>query len=202
MAASPLDVTFRRDLIGPRLTAWNALIQRLESVQLSTGIDEFRWNLHPNGKFYVGSIYKAIIQSDVPVKIPLKPEIPGWYLRRGVILTKDNLVKCNWHGSTQCVFCHYDETITTYSRFARSIWSLIQVASSMYSPTSVANIFGNWLHGIDLRFMTLLRVERLLWYGRYGYVEMTKFLMTKIVLSYRLSTDVPVFSVCGHLCSG
>jgi hypothetical protein len=67
MAASPLDVTFRRDLIGPRLTSWNALIQRLDSIQLSTGPDEFRWNLHSNGKFSVGSMYKAIIQSDVPI---------------------------------------------------------------------------------------------------------------------------------------
>jgi hypothetical protein len=45
MAISPLDVTFRRDLLGPRLTAWNALLQRLESIQLSPGPDEFRWNL-------------------------------------------------------------------------------------------------------------------------------------------------------------
>jgi hypothetical protein len=54
-------------------------------------------------------MYKAIIQSDVPInsnkkiwkmKIPLKTKIFGWYLRRGVILTKDNLVKRNWHGST------------------------------------------------------------------------------------------------------
>jgi hypothetical protein len=67
MAASPPDVMFRRDLIGPRLTVWNALIQRLDSVQLSTGPNEFRWNLHPNGKFSVGSMYKAIIQSDVPI---------------------------------------------------------------------------------------------------------------------------------------
>jgi hypothetical protein len=29
----------------------------------------------------------------------------------------------------------------------------------MYPPTSVANIFGNWLHGIDLRFKTLIKVR-------------------------------------------
>jgi hypothetical protein len=29
----------------------------------------------------------------------------------GVILTKDILVKRNWHGSTRCVFCQHDETI-------------------------------------------------------------------------------------------
>jgi hypothetical protein len=159
--------------LGPRLVAWNALLQRLDSIQLSNGTDEFRWNLHPNGKFSVGSLYKAIIQSNIPVnsnkkiwkmKIPLKTKIFGWYLRRSVILTNDNLVKRNWHGSTQCVFCHQDETINHLffqCRFARSIWSLIQVASSLYPPTSVANIFGNWLHDIDLRFRTLIRVGAL-----------------------------------------
>jgi hypothetical protein len=50
MATSPPDVTFRRDLIGPRLVAWNVLIQCLDSIQLSAGPDEFHWNLYPNGK--------------------------------------------------------------------------------------------------------------------------------------------------------
>jgi hypothetical protein len=62
------------------------------------------------------------------------------------------------------VFCHQDETINHLFfqyRFVRSIWSLIQVASSLYPLTSVANIFGNWLHGINLRFQTLIRVGAL-----------------------------------------
>jgi hypothetical protein len=152
---------------------WNALLQRLDSIQLSAGPDKFCWNLHPNRKFSVGSLYKAIILCDIPVnsnkkiwkmKIPLKTKIFCWYFRRGVILTKDNIVKRNWHGSTQCVFCHQDETINhlfLQCRFARSIWSLIQIALSLYPPTSVTNIFGNWLHGIDLRFRTLNRVGAL-----------------------------------------
>jgi hypothetical protein len=35
----------------------------------------------------------------------------AWYLRRGVILTKDNLVKCNWQGCMKCFFYHEEETI-------------------------------------------------------------------------------------------
>jgi hypothetical protein len=104
MATSPPTVTFRRDLIGPRLLACNALLLRLESIQLSEGQDEFRWNLQSNGKFSVSSLYNAIIQPEIPVdknkkiwkmKIPLKIKIFGWYLCRGVIQTKDNLVKRN-----------------------------------------------------------------------------------------------------------
>jgi hypothetical protein len=99
------------------------------------------------------------------MKIPLKNKNKiGWYLLRGVILTKDNLAKQNWYGSSRCVFCHQDETIKHLffqCRFARSIRSIIQVASSMYPPTNVANVFGSWLHGIDLMFRTLIRVGAL-----------------------------------------
>jgi hypothetical protein len=58
-------------------------------------------------------------------------------------------------------FCSQDETIKHlffHCNFARSIWSVIQVASGLYTPTSIANIFENWLHGIDYKYMILLRV--------------------------------------------
>jgi hypothetical protein len=173
MATSPPDVTFRRDLIGQRLVAWNALLRRLATIQLSSGPDEFRWNLLKNGEFSVDSMYNALIHLDVPVdnnkmiwkmKIPLKTKVFGWYLHRGVILTKDNLAKRNWHGNQSCVFCHHDETIKHLffqCRFARSIWSIIQIASTLYPPRNVANIFGNWLNGVDNRFRTLIRVGAL-----------------------------------------
>jgi hypothetical protein len=137
MATSPPDVTFRRDLIGQRLVAWNAFLQRLATVQLSSGPDEFHWNLLKNGEFSVDSMYNTLIHLDVPVdnnkmiwkmKIPLKTKVFGWYLRRGVILTKDNRAKRNWHGNKSCIFCHHDETIKHLffqCRFTRSIWSII-----------------------------------------------------------------------------
>jgi hypothetical protein len=37
------------------------------------------------------------------MKILFKTKKIGWYLRQGVILTKNNLVKRNWHGSNRCV---------------------------------------------------------------------------------------------------
>jgi hypothetical protein len=80
-------------------------------------------------------------------------------LCKGVILTKDNLAKRNWHGSKKCVLT--DETIKHlffHYRFARSIWSVIQVASTLYPPQSITNIFGNWLNDIDPRFTKHIRV--------------------------------------------
>jgi hypothetical protein len=134
MHNSPSNMAFRRDILGPRLESWNSLLQRLERVQLMQGSDVVRWNLNESGKFSVDSMYKALIQSDTPVftnkkiwsmKIPLKTKIFAWYLRRGIILTKDNLVKRNWQGSKKCVFCHHDETIDHLffnCQFARSVW--------------------------------------------------------------------------------
>jgi hypothetical protein len=83
------------------------LLLRLANIQLTTRKDIFRWNLHENGKFLVASLYNALILPDLPIhdnkkiwtmKISLKNKIFAWYLRRGVILTKDNLIKRNWHG--------------------------------------------------------------------------------------------------------
>jgi hypothetical protein len=71
----------------------------------------------------------------------------------GVILTKDNRIKRNWLGSKKCVFCTQNETIKHLffqCSFARSIWSVIQ---GLYLPTSIANIFGHWVHGIDYKYM-------------------------------------------------
>jgi hypothetical protein len=74
-------VTFRMSLIGPRLVSWEALLQRLANVQLTNRKNEFRWNLHENGKFSVASMHNAMIVSHLPVldnkkiwmmKIPLK----------------------------------------------------------------------------------------------------------------------------------
>jgi hypothetical protein len=117
-------------------------------------------------------MYNALIQPDLPVnkinnnrlwklKIPLRIKVFGWYLRKGVILTKDNLARWNWNGSKACVFCHQDETIKHlffHCRFARSIWSVIQVGSTLFPPRSITNIFGNWLNGINNRFKKHIRV--------------------------------------------
>ena len=156
LSTSPPNVSFRRDVLGARLASWQALQERLANIQLVDGHDEFRWNLHENGKFSVDSMYKALLHSEIPtyennkniwkMKTPLKVKIFAWYLRRSVILTKDNLLKRNWHGSSKCYFCNHDETIKHLffdCLFARSIWSTIQIASTLYPPTSIANIFGN-----------------------------------------------------------
>jgi hypothetical protein len=170
LGSNPPNVMFRRTLFGPRLVNWEALLLQLANIQITSGKDIFGWNLLENGKFSVAFMYNALTLPDVPVydnkkiwkmKIPLKNKIFAWYLCRGVILTKDNLIKRNWHGNKTCVFCSQDETIKHlffHCNFARSIWSVIQAAFGLYTPTIITNIFRNWLHGIDYKYMILLRV--------------------------------------------
>lgn len=38
------------------------------------------------------------------IKVPLKVKIFLWFLYKGASLTKDNLVKRNWHGNEKCCF--------------------------------------------------------------------------------------------------
>lgn len=138
--------------------------------------DEFRWNLSSNGQFTVKSHYLALIHSDVPyinkrlwkLMVPLKVKVFLWYLRRGVVLTKDNLAKRNWQGNQDCCFCHCKETIKHLffeCHFARSVWTIIHVASGIRPPHHVSHMFSGWLTGVqkDLQLYVLLGAAATCW---------------------------------------
>ncbi|WVZ58599.1 hypothetical protein U9M48_008856 [Paspalum notatum var. saurae] len=116
--------SWRQTLFGSRLAAWNDYLTQED--------DAFYWNLTQSGQFSVKSHYQALIKNEVPnlnkrlwkLKAPLKIKVLLWYIRRGVILTKDNLAKRNWHGDKFCCFCHKPETIKHLffeRRFARMV---------------------------------------------------------------------------------
>uniref|UniRef100_A0ACD5YIW8 Uncharacterized protein n=1 Tax=Avena sativa TaxID=4498 RepID=A0ACD5YIW8_AVESA len=63
----PPNVSFRRSLIEPRLVSCNNLLLRLSTIQLSDGVDVFKWKLLESGKFSVGSLYRALVQPDILV---------------------------------------------------------------------------------------------------------------------------------------
>jgi hypothetical protein len=71
---------------------------------LTEGSEVFHWNLNTNKILSVESMYRVLVDTIVPVdnnhkiwklKVPLKIKFFAWYLRRGVILIKDNLAKQN-----------------------------------------------------------------------------------------------------------
>jgi len=71
-----------------------------------------------------------------------------WYLQRGVILTKDNLVRKNWKGSLKCCFYNCNESITHLlfdCHHAKEIWRIVYLATGLTPPRSVFHMLGNWL---------------------------------------------------------
>ena len=163
------NLSWRRDLIGNNLAAWNNLATRLAALNLSQEDDEFKWDLDPSGVFSVKTHYRALINRNVPydnkklwkLKTPLKIKIFLWYLRRGVVLTKDNLARRNWQGSQKCCFCHENETIQHLffdCRLSKMVWSMVHAAWGIRRPSSVANLFGGWLNGIPKQFKNLILV--------------------------------------------
>ena len=101
------------------IKAWNELLLRIINVHLSSQNDIFRWKLNKPGLFSAQTFYAALIGNYRVtnkhffwlLQIPLKVKIFLWYLKKRVVLTKDNLLKRNWRGSNKCCFCIKEETI-------------------------------------------------------------------------------------------
>jgi hypothetical protein len=68
-------------------------------VRLNDQNDVFTWNLHQNGIYTIHSRYLVLINNGMAninkqlwrVKIPLKIKIFMWYIKKEVVLMKDNL---------------------------------------------------------------------------------------------------------------
>ena len=93
------------------------------------------------------------------LRVPLKIKIFMWYLIKGVVLTKDNLVKRNWQGNIKCGFCDSNETIQHLfinCHFAYYIWRLIACCFGLRPPRSIRHIFGSWLIQVDSKTKNLI----------------------------------------------
>jgi hypothetical protein len=117
LSTTLLNVSFRRDLVGDSWDKWLELVRNVLMVNLNDHKESFICTANKN--FSVRNMYNDIVlREGTPVncwawkaKIPLKIKIFLWYLRNGVVLTKDNLVKRHWKGCTKCCFCAEQETI-------------------------------------------------------------------------------------------
>jgi hypothetical protein len=83
-------------------------------------------------------------------------------LYKKLILTKYYLAKRWWTRCTKFVICGYQETIDhlfiSYS-FACLVWKVVHFTYNITPPTSVSNLFGNWLNGIDRKIKARICVE-------------------------------------------
>jgi len=95
------------------------------------------------------------------IKVPLKIKFFLWYLKKGVILTKDNLAKRNWKGDKKCCFCNNDESIQHLffeCHVAKFVWNVVFVTFGIVPPSSITNMLGTWLRGFNLRSRKLLLI--------------------------------------------
>jgi hypothetical protein len=132
-STTPLNVAFRRSLVGGNLQAWYEVVAMVADAQLINHRDRFVWGLHQNGLFSVKSMYRAVLTVQaIPyntliwkLKLPLKIKVFLWYLYKGVILTKDNLARRQWQGDRKCCFCSSQESIQHLffdCHFAKFVW--------------------------------------------------------------------------------
>ena len=144
LASVPLNISFRRNLAGRNLRDWHRIVASLQDVNLQEERDVFIWTLHSSGSFSVKSLYAALINNGVRVsqdlwqiKIPTRIKIFLWYLKRGVILTKDNLAHHNWNGDKRCCFCHCPETIQHLffqCYYAKFLWRVVHLMFGISPP--------------------------------------------------------------------
>jgi hypothetical protein len=102
------------------------------------------------------------------VKLPLKFKIFLWYLNKGVVLTKDNLVKRNWKGDERCVCCGAKESIQHLffdCQMARLVWGAVSITFGFITPYSMSSMFGCWLKSFhsNVRKMMLIGVAAVCW---------------------------------------
>jgi hypothetical protein len=155
----PLNISFRRSLLGNTLQSRHELVATIGNVRLNDRYDIFRWRLNQNGLFTVRTMYNALTnvwenRLIWKLKLQLKIKIFLWYLNKGVTLTKDNLVRRNWTGNTKCVFCTCVETIQHLffdCHFASFLWRALQFTFGIHRPASISDLFTNWLLGIGLK---------------------------------------------------
>jgi hypothetical protein len=169
LSQGPLNIAFRRVLSGDKWTAWVHLCERLMAVHLSDESDRFIWRLTTNGVFSVKSMYEDLMNGHTrflrkylwKLKIPLKIKVFMWFLNNKVLLTKDNLAKRNWKGSTKCCFCGAQETVEhlfVSCPFARLLWRVVHISYNLPSPSNITNMFGNWLDGVDAKIKVKIRI--------------------------------------------
>ena len=185
-SAIPLNISFRRSLVGNKLLEWRNLVATIAQVNLNEGIDVFIWSLHKNGMFTVKSMYKHLVSSGVRVtqeiwhmRLPLKIKIFMWYLKKGVIVTKDNLIRRYWNGDRYYSFCSCEESINhlfLHYWYVKFLWHAIHIVFGVSPPTTMNEMFSSWAKqgGPRPNLYLLTGISAFCW--KYGYLEMRWFL--------------------------
>jgi hypothetical protein len=102
------------------------------------------------------------------LKLHLKIKVFMWYLYKGVVLTKDNLVRRQCQGDKNCCFCCLDESIQHLlfdCHFAKFLWRIVHVSFNLPPPTSIHDLFTGWVEGFNrkLKAQVLVGASVICW---------------------------------------
>jgi hypothetical protein len=160
-------LSFRRRMMGNLQVLYGELVALCANYTLSVQEDRVKWCMGNKG-FTVNSLYKknSIDQATVPYrflwksKLPQKIKVFIWLVVRNKILTKDNLKKRSWHGSSECCFCGGLESIEHLffkCSIARFVWRVIQIALNLdFIPKSIGELCDRWLNKSKDRISNLM----------------------------------------------
>jgi hypothetical protein len=114
-------VQFRIRLQSIIRTQWYELATKLNRITLyiCDEVDVVHWKWNVSKTFSVKSDYEHLTKDDSGLshkriwktKIPVKIKTFMWLVEQGAILTKENMLKRNWHGDPSCYFCSLPENI-------------------------------------------------------------------------------------------
>jgi predicted DNA-binding transcriptional regulator len=125
---------FKRLLTGVLLLEFNSICNMVGKISLSLDRDKLRWRLSESGQFKTSEVYswltfRGVTDSSADIwwtlPIPLKVKVFMWLVTQNKILTKHNLVKRGWVGSTLCTMCDETEIVShlfLLCNFAKQIW--------------------------------------------------------------------------------
>ena len=94
-----------------------------------------------------------------------------WYLKRGVILTKDSLARRNWNGNKTCCFCSKPETIQhlfVECHYAKFLLHAIHLVLGIPPPVNIEYLFNNWLSREGTNTIYCYWRELQLYAGQFG----------------------------------
>ena len=64
MSSMPLNIYFRRALVGDTSEKWEDLVAKITHITLNNERDGFVWRLHKTGQFSVQSMYQFMINQN------------------------------------------------------------------------------------------------------------------------------------------
>jgi hypothetical protein len=119
LPVSAASLQFRRSFGPMELDLWSALVQETSRVDLSSTEDSVRWDLEPNGRFSVSSLYRKINQGpSLPheailwsAKLPLKIKIFLWQMARGRLPSNEQINRRHGASNGRCALCGRIESV-------------------------------------------------------------------------------------------